>query len=427
MRFTVQQIVERIRADLEDQFRDISIEGEISNLTSSSSGHWYFTLSDSEASIKCAIFKMDAMRLPMLRQLKNGDKVEAFGKIGVYVKRGEFQLIARKIVSAGEGDLQKKLEELKARLAKEGLFDQASKQPIPKLPRRIGVITAEKAAALQDFLNIYERRSLWMDILISPALVQGDAAPLSLVKALHRLIAYDQQAEEGKKLDLIVITRGGGSVEDLWAFNDEGLAYEIFNCPIPIISAVGHEVDFSICDYVADLRCETPSAAAEVLTEGMVQLKERMKRSRKSLHTYGQLTVLSMKERLLRATPRRILSLIMDKVHRSMNRLERMRGTILAPSFFRFSEHYQNLDYLVERMASSISSGLERKSLELEQLQALLSALGPNKILQRGYAIITSASGKVIDQTSSFDQLPDGESMSIRFKDGQRSIRKEKQ
>src|SRR5690606_12931867 len=209
------------------------------------------------------------MRNPLIRNLKNGDKIVVVGPISVYQKRGSFQLLAKRIFPAGEGQLKLQYERLKARLSQEGLFDIEKKKPIPKFPRRIAVITAEHGAALQDFLNVMERRSLWMDILIIPALVQGDGAPRSLLNALKK-------AESIEGVDVIVLTRGGGSIEDLWGFNDENLVRAIDNCTIPVISAVGHQVDFTLCDYVSDHRSETPTAAAEILSQPQTELNSRL-------------------------------------------------------------------------------------------------------------------------------------------------------
>ena len=273
---SVSEVIFNIKRLLEGEFRTVSVEGEISNLSHSSSGHWYLTLSDSDSSLSAAVFKMDALRNPLMKSLKNGDKVICSGSIGVYNKRGTFQLIVKRISPVGKGDLKEQFEMLKRKLAAEGLFDPQIKKEIPTLPNRIAVITAKGAAALQDFLNIIDRRTQWYDILLSPALVQGDAAPASLRKALFNVIKYSMDAPEDKKIDVIVFTRGGGSMEDLWAFNDEGLAWDIFNCPIPVISAVGHQVDTTICDMVSDLRCETPSAAAEVLSSAQAEIKETL-------------------------------------------------------------------------------------------------------------------------------------------------------
>lgn len=425
MKYTVFQLIEKIRTDLEGEYQNISLEGEISNLSHSASGHWYFNLSDKDASIKCAIFKMDALRVPLLRQVKNGDKVEVFGKIGVYTKRGEFQLVAKKMIPSGQGDLLRKLEDLKVRLGKEGLFDPQFKKKIPTLPRRVGVITAEKGAALQDFLNIFERRSLWMDIVLSPALVQGELAPKSLVQALHRLISYDQSMPEDRKIDLIVITRGGGSIEDLWAFNDEALAYEIYSCPIPVVSAVGHEVDYTICDFVADFRSETPSAAAEIISEGMVQLKHRIQSVQKALQGYGALSVMTMRHKIERISPLNVLSLIKEKQYRSIKRIDRVKLSLVNAYFFRFPEHYRQLDYLWERLIHFMSTRHNTLWSRLESLHSLMHALGPSHILNRGYAIISADNGHIIQSADNFDEICSETKLSIQFHDGIRHVKKE--
>ncbi|MCR9203395.1 MAG: exodeoxyribonuclease VII large subunit, partial [Halobacteriovoraceae bacterium] len=205
---TVTQVVNEIKNVLESQFRTVSVMGEVSNLSASGAGHYYFTLSDSQSSISACLFRGDAMRNPLVKNLKDGDKIIASGSVGVYGKRGTFQLITKRIAPAGEGDLKLQLERLKKRLAADGLFDMEIKKDIPKYPQRIGLITAEGSAAYHDFINVINRRSLWFDILFAPAMVQGDRAPDALRKSLFNLIKYNQEASEDKKLDVIVLTRG---------------------------------------------------------------------------------------------------------------------------------------------------------------------------------------------------------------------------
>lgn len=266
---SVSDLVSSIKECLEEEFHEVMVQGEVTNLSPSSAGHWYFTLSDENASLSCALFKGDALRNPLIRNLKNGDKIILSGPLSVYLKKGSFQMLVRRLVPAGEGQLKLQFERLKAKLSEEGLFDLERKKKLPLFPKRIAVITAEHGAALQDFINVMKRRTLWLNLVIIPALVQGEGAPKSLIQALEK-------AEGLRDIDVIVLTRGGGSLEDLWAFNDENLIRRIHHCPIPVISAVGHQVDFTLCDYVADHRSETPTAAAETLSQPQTELQARM-------------------------------------------------------------------------------------------------------------------------------------------------------
>ncbi|MCK5883076.1 MAG: exodeoxyribonuclease VII large subunit [Bacteriovoracaceae bacterium] len=415
---SVSDIVEEIRNTLEGEYREIIIEGEISNLSSSASGHWYFTLSDENASMRACLFKMDALRNPLIRKVKNGDKVECHGKVGVYVKRGEFQLIAKKVLIGGVGDLKLDYENLKRQLAADGLFDQEHKKNIPLLPKRVAVITAEKAAALQDFLNIFHRRSLWMDVVLSPALVQGNDAPASIVGALHRILMMDKNSPSDKKIDLIVITRGGGSMEDLWAFNDEALAYEIFNCPIPVISAVGHEVDYTICDYVSDLRCETPSAAAEIITETMVTIIERLKSAVSSLERSGRFISMDSKRRLEEVGPVQIVDIILSRFYKLKSRFERVSQIKDFDQITRFSDKYLDLDRLIDDLFRLMDLKIKNNHLSLEKQNKVLHALNPKQVLVRGYSYIQTKEGKVISNIKKFDSLDSGSQVKVIFSDG---------
>ena len=394
------------------------VVGEISNLSCSSGGHWYLTLSDGQSSISAAVFKGDAFRNPLLRELKDGDKVICTGSIGVYGKRGTFQLIVKQIQFAGVGDLKVEFEKLKKRLAAEGLFDLDTKKKIPSFPRRVAVITAEGAAALQDFLNIYKRRSIQMDIVLIPAVVQGDAAPASLRNALMAAIKTSMDAPEEMKYDVIVLTRGGGSLEDLWAFNDEALAWEIYNCPIPVISAVGHQVDFSISDFVADLRCETPSAAAETLTDSQTRILQKLNHCKKSLVGTIELKLGRKKEVLEASNPHTLVDLVwslFNDLQKSLldldirGRLEELTG---------FHEALMSLDELSSRMKYSIETKLRNTGTKLEGLGQMMTALGPQNVLDRGYTYIQDEDGKLVGNKKQYNELKNGKSVAITFSDG---------
>ncbi|MFT6069828.1 MAG: exodeoxyribonuclease VII large subunit [Bacteriovoracaceae bacterium] len=392
--------------------------GEISNLSCSSGGHWYLTLSDSQSAISAAVFKGDALRNPVMKNLKDGDKVICSGGIGVYGKRGTFQLIIKQIQVAGKGDLKLEFEKLKKKLAAEGLFDLENKKPIPSLAKRVAVITAGSSAAFQDFINIYERRSIQMDLMLVPAVVQGDAAPASLRNALIATIKYSLAAPKEKKIDVIVLTRGGGSLEDLWAFNDEALAWEIYNCPIPIISAVGHQVDFSISDFVADQRCETPSAAAETLTETQTKVIEKLGQCRRSLLNHMELTMGRSKEVLENSNPSKLVELLWSQFNELQKRLSAVDIKNRLHELTGFHDFSMALDEYGVRMKHSIEKRMQAAVSRLEGYNQMLMALGPKNVLDRGYSYVKSADGSVVANHKDYKKLKDESSILIAFSDG---------
>ena len=257
---------------LESNFSSVSVLGEISNLAQPSSGHIYFTLKDAEGSIRCAMFKNQKMRMNFTP--KDGDQCVLKGQVSLYAARGDYQLIVRQMQPAGVGNLMQQFEELKQKLDKEGLFDPLKKKDIPSPPKHIGVITSASTAALQDVITTIKRRAPSSQVTLSPAMVQGDTAPQAIIKALDLILLFNETS--ANPIDIVLMTRGGGSIEDLWAFNNEDLAREIYDFPIPVISGVGHEIDFTIADFVADMRAPTPTAAAELATEFQFQLGDRL-------------------------------------------------------------------------------------------------------------------------------------------------------
>ncbi len=415
---SVSQIVNTIKNVLEGEFRAVEVVGEVSNLSSSGAGHYYFTLSDAQSSLSCSLFRMDAMRNPLIRSIKNGDKIVASGPIGVYAKRGTFQLVAKRIAPVGKGDLKEELEKLKKRLAAEGLFDLEHKASIPEFPKRIGLITAHGSAAYHDFVNVLERRSLWMDVVLAPAMVQGDKAPSSLRASLARLIKFHLEAPQEKKLDVIVLTRGGGSLEDLWCFNDEALAWDIYNCPIPVVSAVGHEVDYSISDFVADKRCETPTAAAEVLSEGQTKLKMRMNHMERNLQDFGQSLVWKMQRRLSSVSPESLLRKLETKLYTMQKRLERCKVNHRLLEFTGYHDYIMRLEEASYRL-QKFPQLVEGHKNKLEQNYAMLRVLNPKNVLGRGYSYVQDESGKVISNVKKFNDLEKGTLVNIHFQDGQ--------
>jgi len=382
---SVSDLVSSIKNLLEEEFQEVFVQGEVTNLSPSASGHWYFTLSDETATISCALFKGDALRNPLIRSLKDGDKIIVLGPVSVYQKRGSFQILAKRILPAGAGQLKLQFEKLKAKLAHEGLFDLEKKKPIPKFPKRIAVITAEHGAALQDFLNVYKRRSLWCDIVIIPALVQGDGAAKTLISGIKK-------AESLPGVETIVLTRGGGSLEDPRTFNDERLSRTIFKCDIPVISAVGHEVDFSLSDYVADLRCETPTAAAETLSQPQTELKARLH----FCQTHLKSDLFKLRQRVELMThkfhPREMINIVLQKVQAAQKALSQIRLIDRAEELIGVVEATQRVDELQLRMTHATSLKMNGISEKLKRFEHVLTALNPKLVLKRGYSFVKAKS-----------------------------------
>lgn len=408
---SVTELVNRIKGLLEGEIGPIIVSGEVSNFSLSSSGHYYFTLSDRESAISVALFRMDALRNPLLKSLKDGDKIICSGVLSVYGKRGTFQIVAKRIEADGQGELQLRLEALKKRLAQEGLFDPSHKRPIPPLPQKVAIITAINGAALRDFLHIFQRRSLWMDVVIVPALVQGEQAPSSLISALERVNRL-------KDIDVVVLARGGGSLEDLWAFNDEKLAYAIYNSSIPVISAVGHQVDVSISDWVADLRCETPSSSAETLTAGQVVLHERLNRSTQALLYWIKGVRDSWKIALEKGHPKRLLQKVQQKVMLIERRVQRLNLQERYHRYLHLADIYMRLEELCNRLTQSIDKKVNSLKTKLLQQEGSLFALNPTSVLTRGYSLIRDEEGKIITDFQSFQSIELNSPISIQFHDG---------
>ena len=371
--------------EIDYRLKNIEIEGEISNFTRARSGHLYFTLKDSEAQLKCVMWRSSAERLAF--NPRNGDQVVARGKISVYESGGTYQLYANRLQPAGRGDLALAFERLKQQLSDEGLFDPEHKQPIPALPRKLGIVTSADAAALRDILNVLQRRFPLVAVLIAPTLVQGDSAPAQIVRALQWLDGRDD-------IDTIIISRGGGSIEDLWAFNDEAVARAIFAAQHPIISGVGHEVDFTIADFVADLRAPTPSAAAELAVPDVAELLPQLQGLRAHL----------------RATIDEQLATRQNQV----TALLRILQTLTPQHQLRNNE--QRVDELLRRLDGAIQAKLLQQTNRLHVLNAQLAAVSPQATLDRGYAIVRGADGNLIRSIAAI--APD-DKLKIRVADGE--------
>ena len=415
---SVSDLVVTIKNLLEEEFQEVFVQGEVTNLSTSASGHWYFNLSDENSSISCALFRMDALRNNLIKTLKDGDKITVLGPISVYQKRGTFQLLAKRILPAGAGQLKLQFERLKARLAQEGLFDLERKKIIPKYPKRIAVITAEHGAALQDFLNVYKRRSLWCDIVIIPSLVQGEAAAKNLISCIKK-------AEQLSNIDTIVLTRGGGSLEDLWPFNDEDLVRTIDQCQIPIISAIGHEVDFTLCDYASDLRCETPTAAAETLTQPQTELINKLNFCHSHLRT--GLSKISQRVELLnhKFHPREMIHLVEQKIKKLENQLAQFRFSERATDLIGINQMNQLVDELHLRLLHSTSIRMTTLTEKMKRYEQVLGALNPKLVLKRGYTYVALEDKHVVSSLELFNKLPKESKINLHFHDGSAFVKKD--
>ncbi len=413
--FNVSELVNSIKKTLEGSFSTIEVQGEVSNFSQASSGHIYFTLSDSEASCSCALFRMDAIRNPNLKKIKDGTKIVCLGEISVYAKRGTFQLIVRKINPIGVGDLSEQFELLKKKLAGEGLFDLEKKKKLPEMPKKIAIITAINGAALQDFINIIKRRSFFFDLLILPALVQGEKSPDSLISALNLAILYHQTIAP---LDVVVFARGGGSIEDLYSFNDEILARKIAQCPIPTISAVGHQVDFTICDFVADFRAETPSSAAEKLTEVQLMINERLNRLENKMQLLMQNFLSQIKHQVERGNPHSMSVLLGSMLNGLKDRLAELNIIKRTFELLPLHENQIYLDELGSRINFALAQVLGPFDKKIESLYEVLKALDPKSVLNRGYIFMQNEEGQIITNFKTFSKFKKGDKLKLAFSDG---------
>lgn len=391
--WTVTELTRYIRELFEIDYRlqDVEVTGEISNFTRARSGHLYFTLKDESAQLKCVMWRSAAENL--LFRPEDGDAVVAYGRISVYEAGGVYQLYADRLEPVGRGDLALAFEQLKAKLAAEGLFAAEHKKPLPRFPRKIGIVTSADAAALRDILNVLRRRYPLASVLIAPTLVQGKDAPPQIIRALQWLDGRND-------IDLIILARGGGSLEDLWAFNDEQLARAIFAARHPIISGVGHEVDFTIADFVADVRAPTPSAAAELAVPDISELKPVLS---------GVQTALTAEmEARLQQARWQVQSLARNLAHLSP------RGQL--------DNARQRTDHLLDRLDNAMHIRLERAVNRLELVQARLAGVSPLATLSRGYAIVRHPDGRIV---RSVQEAAPGDDLSVQLADGKIGVKVE--
>jgi exodeoxyribonuclease VII large subunit len=386
--YGVAELTRKLKLIIEDEIGKVWLEGELSNVSRPSSGHLYFTLKDDEAQLRGALFKGNQRGLTCVP--KDGMKVRVFGQLTVYPRSGQYQIIVQQMEEAGQGSLQAAFEALKKKLAAEGLFDAARKKPLPLLPQRIGIVTSPTGAAIRDMLNVLTRRFPNLHILLAPVKVQGDGAATEIAQAIDDFNRWDGGA------DVLIIGRGGGSLEDLWAFNEEPVARAIARSKLPVISAVGHETDFSISDFVADLRAPTPSAAAELVIGRKEDFEEQLahttRRLARSLHTFR----LELKNRFNQCAgswvfrePQNLVRQYRQKIDgEKRNLANALRGAI--------RERQQRVDEAGLHLKHRARTHQQDARNQLQQWQNQLRLLSPRAVLERGYSITRNAEGTIL-------------------------------
>ena len=383
--FTVTALTLAVKQMMAGVFRDIFVEGEVSNLSESASGHLYFNLKDRDALLAAVMFKWDARKYSL--ELQDGVQVRVWGSLDVYAKSGKYQIIVKKVEALSKGNLYLEFEKLKKKLEAEGLFAPEHKKEIPPFPQRIGVVTSPTGAAVRDILSVLKRRNPHLEVFIAPVLVQGDEAAPQIAKAIADLNKFSPA------LDVLLVGRGGGSMEDLWAFNEEIVARAIYASNIPVISCVGHEVDFTIADFVADLRAPTPSAAAELVVQN-------------SQNTAQQIA--NLQKRMLQA-----VSLFYERFKRRFDLAVNAR--VFKNPQTLTQEKEQELDELSLRLTNAWTEKLTQFTHRLDVARQKLNALGPQAVLKRGYSITRKADGSVISHVA---QTAPGETIYVQVQDG---------
>ncbi|HEY0923964.1 exodeoxyribonuclease VII large subunit [Rheinheimera pacifica] len=427
--YSVSRLNSEVRLTLELQFQTLWLQGEVSNFVAAASGHWYFSLKDSAAQVKCAMFKM-ANRNSSFRP-QNGQQVLIRARISVYEPRGEYQLLAEFIETAGAGLLKQQFEQLKAQLQAEGLFDPARKKALPAQVQRVGVITSPTGAAVRDIVTVLNRRAPGIEVIVYPSQVQGETAAAQLRNMLSSAIRRNE-------VDVLIIGRGGGSLEDLWCFNDEQLCRAVAACPIPIVSAVGHEIDFALTDFVADMRAATPSAAAELvspdqshLLDRILQLNNRLLQAQRSRMQQVAPKLLNLSQRLLALHPKRRLQQQQQRLDELQLRLTasakravqaaQQQQLYLDKSLRQLSPaktllaHTQHINQLERRLTNAQQLQLKQSKQQLAQLSSQLNTVSPLATLARGYSITFDDKQQVVTSST---QLKAGDKITARLAEG---------
>lgn len=439
---SVTQLLRRMKNLLEIEIGEVWVEGEISNLKKQASGHWYFSLKDEGAQIQCAMF--GARRKPGAEVMEDGVKIRAFAEASVYEARGTLQVIVQKVEKSGAGDLQARFEALKRKLNEEGLFDAARKKPIPKFPRVVGIVTSDTGAAIRDILNVLGRRAPWVQPVLFPVRVQGRGAEREIAEAIAKMGEPEKYGYP--RCDVLIVGRGGGSLEDLWNFNEEIVARAIVACPVPVISAVGHEIDFTIADFVADLRAPTPSAAAELavpdgeeLVGKLVQMRRRMSRVTAERLLSANRFLEGLKRGPLRRDGESLLREPVMRLDGLRARLQMATRQSLVAAARKYAEargahrtihplrvlerRREKLDALrvrLERVGKEVAEGRFKR---LEALGSLLRALGPDSAFQRGFSITLKENGEIL---RSVDEVEVGTALRTKLANGEVVSRVEK-
>ncbi len=439
---SVWELTRSIRSFLESEIGQVWVEGEISNYRRQSSGHQYFTLKDDRSQLSCVLFRGAATSLPAGTALGDGVQVQVFGDLTVYEARGQYQLVVQIVQPRGLGALQARFEALKRQLAAEGLFDADRKKPLPAFPQTIGLVTSPTGAALQDMLNILRRRAPWVRVVVNPVRVQGNGAAAEVVRAIEDFnrwsLGGDGAPLPAGKVDLIVVARGGGSMEDLFEFNDESVGRAIAASELPVVSAIGHEIDFTIADFAADLRAPTPSAAAELIVPDTAELVRQLTAAGQFFNRQLGERVASARERLqgsargtLTREPRRRIEderQRLDSLEESLRRSA--RATVQGLRSRLDEKHYslrmagpqsslalrgQLVQSTGEKIEDLLCCARERLRARLRAAEGLLRVLGPQATLARGYSITVNAAGEIVRSVA--DARP-GERLHTRLPDG---------
>ncbi len=404
---SVSQIVNNVKVQLETQFQDIWVRGEISNFKTPSSGHSYFTLKDSDAQVRAVCFRMQRRLLKFRPQ--DGMDVIVHGSLSVYPPRGEFQLVVEFMEPVGPGALQLAFDQLKSRLKSEGLFEEVHKKSLPLLPSKIGIVTSSTGAAIHDILRVLSRRNDRLNILIFPTKVQGTGSAQQVARGIH----YFNTRED---IDVIIVTRGGGSLEDLWAFNEEEVARAIFDSDIPVISAVGHQIDFTIADFVADLRAPTPSAAAEIVSGTREDLCNRVAGFHQRSVQAIQLCLKDKREELRRLASSRAFVDAESKLRFFLQRLDELQARLVQTIPSLISGTRQKFTQQEQNLGQQIHFFLNNKKHALTTLSTQLQAFSPLAVLERGYAIVTGKDREIVRDPNRVEK---GDTIGIRVEQGE--------
>jgi exodeoxyribonuclease VII large subunit len=409
--YTVSEVTRMVKMELESAFPLLWVEGELSNFHRHHSGHLYFTLKDETSQLRTVMFRGEARKVPF--ELEDGLQVVARGRINVYEPRGEYQLIVELLEPKGKGALQLAFEQLKEKLKKEGLFDSALKKKLPVLPKKVGVVTSPRGAAIVDIIRTLERRFARLHILLYPAKVQGEGAAEEIVEGIDYLGSLPD-------IDVIIVGRGGGSIEDLWAFNEEKVARAIYRCAIPVISAVGHEIDFTIADFVADIRASTPSVAAEMVIEEEESLRERIENLEKRLVHNQKFILQEWKHEVFSLAQHRAfqnMRINLLNLEQKVDDLEMRAWSAIKDLQQKISEDKSRAELMEEKIRNALKGMLQQLLARWETLSVQLNNLSPLNILKKGYALCWKDGGQYLVRR--IDEVEKEKEMSVSFFKGE--------